>query len=820
MLMAQLPPHNDSELRRATSLPGPVQLPSFKHFLSGAGHSDLPGAPANRSPTTRSEPPDEIRTAPPSLRDDSFHRQAQNPHYVHVRPKAQFQRPSLPEPLRELNQTFPINTLYPMPQHVTSDRSHLPAAVLGPPAPNNKMVVKEASIEGKGVCYVYEDGSVCQKVIDGDMVNPKWGTTKAGKPRKRLGQACNTCREKKIRCDPQLPKCAQCQKFGRECKFESGSRSSKHPSQSDSTSSHDTQILAHHERTGSSTSAEALTDRTYSRANSRGSMNVENLLSPSSTVEVSPSTEQPPSKRSRFSSPPNRPINSPSRVIGEYSPERLGEVSRNQPETGFAYNVDPMLVDPRLTMYYAREYFKRVNTSVYMLLHPNGILRWIEQNRSKSMSDIMLVYAILAAGSAFSPDKTSETDPCQFKQIVEIALDRSPCTELQAVQTRLLLSVTEHSIGQSERGKEISKSALHLAYAIGLNEEIETVYPDYDMDVPTYLECRRRAFWLAYVSSCFREMRLGAQGSVEPLLCKLRLPCENDQFQVSQIPDLPILHIHATSEWDFSCPEKLGNSAVLFFVEMSLIVKGAVAWLNTNRSDMNASEYRASYEKIRSITMRRLAKWDRRTKEYYKVPLTGLHILYYYVGIILHRHVKHDFLHWEQIQRNSQETRSHAIQLLEMTHAVHEEGGKNIPVLMVANHCPMAGDTILQAIDVISAAGTISSLLEHQSREFSFIELVSGGLQALDTLAGRWKSAEQQLAEVKPRISTVVSFTTSGTSIKKAAFFIRKPLVSVFGLERDIVYGIPRLEYLRALGHGDRVRSEDDIWEMGSQSPN
>lgn len=55
----------------------------------------------------------------------------------------------------------------------------------------------------------------------GDMPAADWGTTKAGKPRKRLSQACNQCRDKKIKCDGrQDPKCGQCSKFGRDCKFE------------------------------------------------------------------------------------------------------------------------------------------------------------------------------------------------------------------------------------------------------------------------------------------------------------------------------------------------------------------------------------------------------------------------------------------------------------------------------------------------------------------------------------------------------------------------------------------------------------------------
>lgn len=80
-------------------------------------------------------------------------------------------------------------------------------------------VVGEQIIPGEGPCWVYEDGSTCKKVIDGEAVNAQWGITKAGKPRKRLAIACTTCREKKIKCDPGDPKCVLCEKYGRECKF-------------------------------------------------------------------------------------------------------------------------------------------------------------------------------------------------------------------------------------------------------------------------------------------------------------------------------------------------------------------------------------------------------------------------------------------------------------------------------------------------------------------------------------------------------------------------------------------------------------------------
>ncbi|ROT39123.1 hypothetical protein SODALDRAFT_332545 [Sodiomyces alkalinus F11] len=100
--------------------------------------------------------------------------------------------------------------------------------------------VRAAEVPGEGMCYFYDDGSHCKTVIDGEAVNAHWGVTKAGKPRKRLAIACITCREKKIKCDPDYPRCVQCEKFGRVCKFKNaprGGHSSSHGSSNNNTAS-------------------------------------------------------------------------------------------------------------------------------------------------------------------------------------------------------------------------------------------------------------------------------------------------------------------------------------------------------------------------------------------------------------------------------------------------------------------------------------------------------------------------------------------------------------------------------------------------------
>ncbi|KAH9901993.1 hypothetical protein F4778DRAFT_136019 [Xylariomycetidae sp. FL2044] len=99
--------------------------------------------------------------------------------------------------------------------------------------------VRQAEVPGEGLCYFYDDGTHCKTVIDGEHVNAHWGVTKAGKPRKRLAIACLTCREKKIKCDPDYPRCVQCEKFGRVCKFKNAPRGGHNTSPVTSPAEHD-----------------------------------------------------------------------------------------------------------------------------------------------------------------------------------------------------------------------------------------------------------------------------------------------------------------------------------------------------------------------------------------------------------------------------------------------------------------------------------------------------------------------------------------------------------------------------------------------------
>lgn len=205
------------------------QLPSFEHFVRETGHPDLTFRGPPKLETTFSPRSGHYTFGLPSLaappaangvHNASVAKPQQDVNYEYQ--SAILEEHELPQidPHRRASLALPLTTrCQPRPSRAYSS-TNVSAQQRDILSWQHGRVIHEENIPGKGLCYVYDDGTICPKEVNGDAVNPKWGTTKAGKPRKRLGQACNTCREKKIKCDPGYPKCSQCLRFNRECRFD------------------------------------------------------------------------------------------------------------------------------------------------------------------------------------------------------------------------------------------------------------------------------------------------------------------------------------------------------------------------------------------------------------------------------------------------------------------------------------------------------------------------------------------------------------------------------------------------------------------------
>jgi len=123
-----------------------------------------------------------------SLRQPAFSAPSNNGHQGHPQSSGQYLSPLHCQSTLDLSGHGTIAEQM-LEHHLNSERLGLTNGS-GVSGTFNMPIVGQRDIPGEGLCYVFKDGSTCPTVIDGEPVNPLWGTTKAGKARKRLAQAC------------------------------------------------------------------------------------------------------------------------------------------------------------------------------------------------------------------------------------------------------------------------------------------------------------------------------------------------------------------------------------------------------------------------------------------------------------------------------------------------------------------------------------------------------------------------------------------------------------------------------------------------------
>ncbi|EXJ60808.1 hypothetical protein A1O7_04961 [Cladophialophora yegresii CBS 114405] len=688
------------------------------------------------------------------------------------------------------------------------------------------VMVREEIVPARGVCYVYDDGTRIQKPSNIEAVNPKWGTTKAGKPRKRLGQACNTCREKKIKCDPSTPKCIQCQKFSRECKFDTVPSDQPPPMPTASPSMANTAIKNESSsRRGSTASADPLLqDHPFGRAGPRSSIQIESLLSPAlrddDDRDESPDN-RPPTKKLRVSLSPHPASDGwPAESVGSES--WSGSLESPSTMTKFSWAADPTEVDREMTLYYVNKYFNHVDGATTCILPRKAFLRWVKECSMKSSVEKMLLYAVLAMGTVFSHRAETARHQDLFIDIVNNAVQETGNTfTLQLVQTKLILGLFAFSQGQNNRAMDFCGSALRIALGLQYHTEegIASLDAkngfDFGLNYATLVECRRRAFWAAYIMDCFNaccSMPITSVGRAE---CHLRLPCSQPAYQGGEIPVTPFSL--STDLGDQSAtPDNIAHVGVLgYLVEIATIFKEVMRRISKSKPQAS-EEDRLSMEAFQQDALRRLDVWDPLMRKYlYQVrdgrePVNGLHILYHYTAMLLHRHMRYSEASKVQIVENVRGAFKHARLMMVMVQELSNHEEKETPSFRFATLSPFSGYAITAALDVITAAGTMADLMDQKSRIMS---LLSSGIEALEGLADFWESARGQRDMIKKRFGVLLLATNKACDFN-GAFYFGESMQSPFDLDQDIVYGLPRPQYLEALGWDDRIHREEDFHQL------
>ncbi|RVX68415.1 hypothetical protein B0A52_07415 [Exophiala mesophila] len=692
-------------------------------------------------------------------------------------------------------------------------------------ADSRRRHVAEQEIPGKGICYVYQDGSICPKVPGGEIVNPKWGTTKAGKPRKRLGQACNTCREKKIKCDPSTPKCAQCQKFGRECKFESLTRTT--PKQASNMPASMTTPSAEHavevsSPTRSSTvSVDIHQDQAYPKQAHRSSMPVESLLSPTSVGErnLGDSPESlPPAKRSRLGSPPRPDTLNCGRNLPDNGTSSASLVS--PPSTPrFFYHLDPYELDPDLSVYYVNKYFTHIDCFTDCTIPQRQFTHWLKTCQSKSSADIMLIYAMLAFGATFARRGATEAYPALFTGIVhEAIMNNGDSFSLQLLHTRLILALLSFSQGQYNRAFQYSGTAMRIGMGLGYNMEdtVASVTREGDLifglDKAAVVECRRRTFWSAFIMECFSGCCSGSVPAVYHSDIHLRLPCDVQAFEAGIVPPTP-LQFNGPSSGHGNSPE-LSNVGLLgYLVDIASMFNEVLSRISRARPNSSV-QYISALRSFHQELSMKLGAWDKSLREHVRLlrdnkdktdPVSGLHILYHYTAMLLNRHVRHEDMDWQSITSHVKGAYFHAKKLLEMVQRLSNVQKKDMAMFRLAASSPFSGFAITAALDTITAAGTLKDIMDGHG---DVMPLISSGLEALERLVDQWDSARQQRNMVEKRFRHLLA-AVQRASAHQGAYYFSEPMQGAYGLDQDIIYGLSRKRYLQALG-GWADESYDD----------
>lgn len=370
-------------------------------------------------------------------------------------------------------------------------------------------VVGVQEVPGEGECYVFEDGSIMKTVVGGERVNPQWGITKAGKPRKRLAQACVTCREKKIKCeqgDPRDPKCGQCARLNRVCKKPQEVQSSPEvdecapKSGTFSNHSHPNGIEAANEPNSRKRAfADISRDHPWPQAiapvpSSSNSVPADRPLTYANHYQVSESGSAPPKRRSRDSWRSLQP--SPDLTHAEAI-----DTSR------FNADLDPYQVNPELTMSLIEAWFRHRGDGPHLIVPSDCFRNWIRTCEQKTEDDKMLLYALMALGSLFCRNPWHRATSAALANIAELAeAQRLGVFSLQLAQTRGALVLYHYAKGNRDRQHDYVAKAVMAVKALqyhdeaGVRKGLERRHSyEYGMSAIQLAECRRRTFWTIYL---------------------------------------------------------------------------------------------------------------------------------------------------------------------------------------------------------------------------------------------------------------------------------------------------------------------------------
>ncbi|KZF20154.1 hypothetical protein L228DRAFT_213466 [Xylona heveae TC161] len=623
--------------------------------------------------------------------------------------------------------------------------------------------IAEHDVPGEGPCYFYDDGTHCKTVIDGEVVNAQWGVTKAGKPRKRLAVACLTCREKKIKCEPDFPKCVQCEKFGRECRFQNAN------------------FLAEKKK------------------KMEGQLSPElswGMLKGLGSDKMLPQRKG--SSEGHF-------------VYATKSPPR--DLALTRTHSVFQLHVDPYQSDPELTGQLMEVYFLHINHQCLSLFPSTPFLLWAKTAKDKSDRDLMLLYTIMAVAAHLSPRQEHKSYAETFAGLSRCALERHwNKPSVQLCQSRLLMALYCFAEGQKAEAWEYAGSSLRTASALGLHSEY---VPLGEMKVDDSLgyahtsaaikEVRRRTFWAVYLADRILSFDTCSPAILNDEDVFLRLPCRDDLFEDGVESSAPFFDNKIiNSELCRSVNERNINPMGFLVQIASIYMEVARDVYRTVHCSVNS--YKNNYESFYARAEQRLAEWRNslpspfiessenlgRSIQDGRIGIyLGIHAVHFATVMKLNRYARGACLSSQSIRRNifqAWQCSQRWLQIVrDLNQTKHMLPGRNASVIP-----PFVSFTTLTACDILSARGRVVDWR-------TILNGMNEGVALVGDVGVFWASPRMQAKAILGRIAELsrAVLNQSSDQADQVIFAMQFPLESKDNCPQDLdlVYSTPTAWY-------------------------
>ncbi|KAF2626583.1 hypothetical protein BU25DRAFT_394577 [Macroventuria anomochaeta] len=624
--------------------------------------------------------------------------------------------------------------------------------------------IAQREMPGEGLCYIYEDGTYCRAIIDGEPVNPSWGITKAGKPRKRLAQACLTCREKKIKCEPGYPKCHQCAKSQRVCR--GGLNQPNQPS----TRNGSTEV--------SPSAPAAATLRSFASeamSPSVSSEKVNRLADLRENLRTADARHDGATLKPRDHLPPPPITGARDMSVHSYDSDWSSSVNHRehhessaglyQDHMALQWEQDPSELDPRVTLHILELYFLHAGRATYGMFPRKAFMSWAQSGRGKSQDDRMLLYSVLAMGSLFSPDVDKRALGKRFAAVATYAAEkRFGKFSLQLCQSRLLLALYHFAQGKPQEAWDFCGSGLRAISALKLNteegvKEMADGAPEleYGFDRRTFEECCRRTFWSGFLMDRYNGFFGGTLFVVSIEDAFVRVPCLEATYESGTPCDTPLFDYQLLNRFAPKTPV-LGNMAYLCLISA---LWGDVLTFTGRAARRPDTGYEQHYEPFYTKSYERLEGWhamlpaslryspqnlENSIAEGNVGTFMSLHALYHATIIRLNRQIRVSAMPVDKISRNIEHAFKNASNFLSMMHSlalINRQRRNGTSECFFST--PFPGYALMLSIDVLSSAGTSTTLS-------NLIDTVGTTMSCIDELATFWASARAQQKAVSNRL--------------------------------------------------------------------